>query len=274
MPELPEVECILNSLRLLLKGRVLAAFEVFDATALASPAAAFEELVGRRLERLERRGKYLLWCFEHNRLLVVHLRMTGGFALVEPDEAAHPHHRLRLTFEGLPQKLVFRDYRRFGRFLLAPEGDTARVPGLKDLGPEPLGMSPGDLAKRLGQRKIGAKAALLRQDLVAGLGNIYVDETLFRAGVHPRQDLSRLDEAAWTRLHGVMRAVLQEAITCGGTTIINFQGVHGGAGEFREHLQVYGRAGRPCVQCGHTVHKEKIAGRGTHFCPNCQQLQR
>jgi formamidopyrimidine-DNA glycosylase len=280
MPELPEVESVRRQLAPGLEGRrVRAAW--WD----AHPAARLGDLeltVGRRIETVTRWGKYLLCALDPtaagDRLeLVLHLGMTGSLRFVPtPGEGDDPHAgvshvRVRLQLDD-DRTLLFRDPRRFGRASVVPAGDYAdRVPTLATLGPEPLseGFDPAGFAERVGRPGAPIKARLLDQRVVAGIGNIYADEALWIAGIHP--GARRVGAARARRLHAAIRQVLQDAIEREGTTFRDYRMVNGASGRYADHLAAYGQGGLPCRRCGTPMRRVVLAQRGTTYCPTCQR---
>lgn len=274
MPELPEVETIRRSLEPLLVGKKIVDVSVHLPKAIRgkSPEELHQELMGKGIAAVDRRGKYLLLRLEGGGTLVFHLRMTGR--VIFRASAAEPlakHTTLVLGFADGSQ-LRFEDPRKFGTVdLLVDDGPHA----MNLLGPEPLGgeWTVEDLIRAARARKTSIKAVLLDQTVVAGLGNIYVDESLFRAGVYPGRPAASLSIEEWQRLHGIIREVLAEGVECRGTTHRDYVDGLGNAGGFQERLRVYGRIGLPCVNCGTTLRRKKLAGRGTHYCPKCQSAE-
>lgn len=276
MPELPEVETVLRTIWPHLAGRRIEAIEVShpDVVAPAQPAEFTQQMCGATFRRARRRGKYLVFALTTGaggRLAVlVHLRMTGKLASVPAGAPAPAHTHLRLRLDG-GQDLLFTDTRRFGRWTILGEPDD-QPKGYLALGPEPLGrgFSAAVLAQRLAGKKGKLKALLLDQRLVAGIGNIYADEILHRARLHPARTADSLDERELKRLHRSIRAVLREAIGKGGTTIRDYVDGRGRKGDFVYSLRVYGRAGEDCPGCGTPVERVVIAGRSTYYCHRCQ----
>jgi formamidopyrimidine-DNA glycosylase len=312
MPELPEVETVARTLRPQLVGRVITRALVLhpDVVAGVSPPAFEQRLAGAAFEEVGRRGKYLIAGLRSAAgaplQLVVHLRMTGRLLCVGAgDELANHTHLRFLLDDGHELRLV--DTRRFGRAyllgagggyassaipddaaaagLLAAEeraegrpgtGPGLAIPpkGLVELGPEPLspGFRPRDLAAMLRGRRRQLKALLLDQSFLAGIGNIYADESLFRARLHPERKASDLSRREARRLYDCIREVLSEAIGDGGTTIRDYVDGRGRPGEFAARLRVYGREGEPCSACGTPIERHAVAGRSTYLCPRCQRL--
>jgi formamidopyrimidine-DNA glycosylase len=276
VPELPEVETIVAQLRPRVEGRAIAACQLQTPAMVRHPEPeVFSlKLIGRRIEAVSRRGKYL---FHHlsggdGELLVVHLGMTGSWtcATSAVPEPAHLHLVLELE-DGC--QLRYRDPRRFGRLLLGSEAELVAAGKLPRLGAEPLDPSftPEVLHRTLEGRRAPLKALLLDQCLVAGLGNIYIDEACFRARLRPDRPAGSLGRRSVTRLHGAIREVLREAIANGGSSVDDYRDAHGEPGRQQERLLVYGRAGHPCLRCGRRLRAIRLAGRGTVFCPACQR---
>lgn len=250
---------------------------------------SLERLAGQEIAAVERRGKFLVLPLnrggEHLDDLVIHLGMTGVISARPPERPQHLRVRLQLSAGGpapviLGQQetssdtLFFTDIRRFGRFLVTPAGDYRDLPTLHAMGPEPLGEQftvPGFAAALQGS-VVAVKTYLLSQRPVAGLGNIYVDEALWRAGVHPLTPAAAVPAGCIPVLHQAIRDVLAESIAAEGTTLSDYRTVKGSGGAFQERLQAYGRSGEPCLRCGTTMQRLVIGGRSTHFCPACQVL--
>ncbi len=263
MPELPEVETTRRALQPYLEGRVIRAVCHTDPARYRRTEAA----VGRRVGALRRRGKFLIAGLEGGLELVMHLGMTGSFRFTPG-----PHVRVRLE---VPERtLYFNDPRRFGRWWVVPAGAYREIPLLERLGPEPLSdaFTLEGFRAALARTARRIKAVLLDQDAVAGLGNIYADEALWRAGLHPARRAHTLGVAEVARLYTAIREVLAEAVAAGGSTLQDgtYRRPDGALGRFQMQHKVYGRPGGPCVRCGTPIARAVIAGRGTHFCPRCQ----
>jgi formamidopyrimidine-DNA glycosylase len=275
MPELPEVETIRRQLAPLLEGRRLAALEISDPRWCMplAPQELRDALEGRRIERLGRRGKYLVWELEDDAFLLAHLRMTGTM-LYDPPPGT-PYERVRFRLDN-GHDVRFCDPRRFGTGELAlgrPAVDAffaARV-GIEPLSEELDGAA---LARMARGRRTPVKAFLLDQRHVAGVGNIYADEALFRARVHPLRLAGSLKRAQWDALAGAVRAALTAGLEAGGATIDDFRHADGVSGAFQNEFLVHRRDGEPCPQCGGTVVKLVAAGRGTYVCETCQPRPR
>jgi formamidopyrimidine-DNA glycosylase len=258
MPELPEVETVVRSLAPHLPGRriVSATFSSKHVTPGNRKALA-ARFTGRTIQTVKRRGKFIVMQLDHG-TLTVHLGMTGRLLLDAP-ESPHTHGAF-----GLDQgTLVYNDPRQFGRILW--NADLSR------LGPEPLEINYDEFAARLKKRKTRIKALLLNQQFLSGLGNIYADETLFAAGVHPLTLSARVKPAKVLAIYESMRRILSTAIEKGGSSISDYVNAHGEKGWFQLEHQAYGREGQPCNVCGTPIKKILVAQRGTHFCPRCQR---
>jgi formamidopyrimidine-DNA glycosylase len=287
MPELPEVETIRGQLAPLVEGRRLTTIEILDPrwSRPLAPEELEAALLGRRVERLGRRGKYLVWSFEGDVHLAQHLRMTGA-VLADPDpEPAHTHVRMRFgprrgagagSGARAGHRLAIVDPRRFGtgELLLGPQA-------LDEFFAARLGVEPFDEAftaenlRALARgRSAPIKAFLLDQRRVAGVGNIYADEALFRAGVHPRRPAGRLTGEQYAKLRESVIAALSAGIDARGASIDDFRHVDGVRGSFQDQFLVHKREGEPCGVCGSTIVRMVVGGRGTYVCETCQPVFR
>jgi formamidopyrimidine-DNA glycosylase len=222
---------------------------------------------------VDRRGKYLLMQLTAD-TLVVHLRMEGKIWLGWSEHVRDKHVHAVFTFTD-GTVLLYQDVRKFGTMDLVPKGRLDLVSGLQRLGPEPLeaDFTPERLAAQLKRHfRSMIKPALLNQQVVAGLGNIYVDEALFVAKIHPERRVETLRRPHLTALHGAIVDVLQRGLAAGGASVRSYRHSNGEAGAFQHQLYVYGREGEPCRRCGQPVRRVVVAGRGTHLCPRCQRL--
>ncbi len=303
MPELPEVENVALALRECLVGRRLTGMEVRFAGVLEPSAEAVENaLVGWVLVKVRRQGKYLLLefgegerCGEtgagcagigggdvsahpvtiergYRRAVCLHLRMTGQI-FVDPTYIPDRHTHLVFDFEGLP--VYYRDIRKFGRLTLVEAGaDGSFAVAPPHVGPDMLEIGFAAWRERAKGRRAPIKAVLLDQGVAAGIGNIYADEALFRARVHPLMPTASLADPDLRRIFNAARAVMRLAIRHGGTTYLNFVDFRGQPGNFRRKLRVYQRDGAPCRDCGETLARLVVAGRSSHFCPRCQPAPR
>lgn len=270
MPELPEVETTRRGIAPHVVGRAVAAVEVREPRLRwPVPPDLAERLRGRRIDALERRAKYLLFAAGTDTLLV-HLGMSGSLKFL-PRAAAHgTHDHVDVHFEG-GGCLRFTDPRRFGSFHLTSA--PAEHPLLRALGPEPFAAAfDADYLWRTSRgRKVAIKQHLMNGHVVVGVGNIYASEALYRAGIHPARPAGRLSRARFEPLVASVRAVLEEAIAEGGTTLRDFVGADGKPGYFATELAVYGREGEPCKQCGGPIRRSVIGQRATYYCTRCQR---
>jgi len=271
VPELPEVETVRRGLEPLLVGRSIEEADIIDGrlTAPEDPAAVAAELLGERFSAVGRRGKYLLFGLDTGRTLVVHLRMTGWFhhRRTEREELTHVRAVLGLDDDAT---LVYADQRRFGTWRLIEPG------GLEDYlrpraGPEPLSeeWTPRRFRHDLAGRRASVKALLLHQGIVAGVGNIYADEALWQARIHPLRPGGELTAAEVRRLHAAVVETLERGIAYQGASIRNYRGPDGAPGAMQERFNAYDRDGEPCPRCGTPIEKIRVAQRGTHLCPRC-----
>jgi formamidopyrimidine-DNA glycosylase len=273
VPELPEVETVRARLEPALVGRRFDTVEILDARLVRpfEPEAVAAELEGERVLAVDRRGKYLIVRFESGRVLLVHLRMTGSFRHGPGGSLANdPHTRAVVRLDD-GADVAYRDVRRFGTWLLLEPGEL-RPYLQRRVGAEPLarGFTSRALAARLAGRRAPVKAALLDQRALAGLGNIYVDEALWRARVHPLRPAGELAPHEVRRLHRAIRAALAAGISRQGATLRDYAAPDGAAGSMQLEFRVYGRAGEPCERCGTPIEKLRAGGRGTSYCPRCQ----
>ena len=274
MPELPEVETIRRGLSRRAVGRPIRRVEVREVR-LRTPldAAALEgSLVGRRIASVGRRSKYLLFQLDDGQTLVIHLGMTGGIVLEPARVPPAPHTHVILELDGGDQ-LRFADPRRFGMLFVLPHAEALATDArLANLGPEPLSadFDLGYLAQRARRVRKPVKNFLLDPSVVAGVGNIYACETLYRAGIHPRTPAGRLRLPRLQRLRRSLVVVLGEAVRAGGTTLQDYRDAAGRRGAYQFRLRVYGREGQRCRKCHHPVRRVVQAGRSTFYCPGCQ----
>ena len=275
MPELPEVETVRTSLEPVLLGRTFERVAIDDPrlTRPFDPQAVAHELEGERVASVERRGKYLVVRFESGRVLLVHLRMTGSFRHVPAGAPADgPHTRAVVRLDD-GSDVTYRDVRRFGTWLLVEPSELDAYLAAR-LGEEPLarGFGPAALAARLANRRAPLKAALLDQRTLAGLGNIYVDEALWRARLHPLRLANSLDADEVRALHRGIRAALRMGIARQGATLRDYAQPDGTGGSMQHEFKVYGREGEPCDRCGTPIAKTRAGGRGTWYCSTCQPV--
>jgi formamidopyrimidine-DNA glycosylase len=273
MPELPEVETIRRQLAPVVEGRVLEEMEVLDARWCepAPPVEVADAVRGRRVERLSRRGKYLVWELEDDVHLVMHLRMTGN--LLYTDDARFARVRLRFSEGGT---VLFCDQRRFGTGIVLLGSDARDEYFASRLGVEPLTPDfTADALRELARgRRAPVKAFLLSQERIAGVGNIYADEALYRARIHPLRPVGTLKRAQIEALHAAVVEALEAGIDARGATIDDFRHADGASGSFQDRFLVHLREGEPCGRCGTKIVKMRAAGRGTYVCERCQPRPR
>jgi formamidopyrimidine-DNA glycosylase len=278
VPELPEVETIRRQLAERLPGRTVARVAVSDPLLVSpeDPAAFAPSLEGRRVASVGRRGKYLLVELEDGDTLAMHLRMTGRLHWRPSRGEARPGERERFERARLHlddgSSLVFADMRRFGRAWIVPAAQDRHGYWAGRVGIEPLSprFTRAVLARLLEGRRGPIKAVLLNQALVAGLGNIYADEALFQAKIHPERPAGSLGDDEIRRLHRAVRDRLSAAVEAGGASIDSYRDSLGERGSMQDLLRVHGHEGEPCPRCGTAIRKTRVAQRGTYWCPTCQ----
>jgi len=282
MPELPEVETVVRGLRETVVGETIARVHVnappssiIVADSLR-PAGFSELLAGRKILEISRRGKNILMQLSGGFTLWVHLKMTGHFYYRPNSDPVQKHDLILFDFASTRRNgachLRFNDYRRFGRLRLYPDDELFAQEGLAALGPEPLDLSAEDFVALCRRRPRMFKPALLDQTFIAGLGNIYADESLYHARIHPRRLTDSPSRRKLVELHGHIQRLLAKAIRLMGTSVDSYVGVNGRAGSFQKYLRAYNNEGNPCMFCGRTIVREKIGSRSAHFCPRCQRL--
>ena len=284
MPELPEVETVRRGLEARVVGCRVAHVEVGRERTVrrTSREALIDGLTGTRIVAAQRRGKYLVCPLDSGEALMVHLRMSGRLLVADPGTARPPHthvvaHLVPQGKRAVDRELWFVDPRTFGEVVVFdPANAAVEMPELARLGVDPIadGLTRAKFAALLGDRDRQLKALLLDQHVIAGVGNIYCDESLHRAGLHWGRRASSLTAREVTRLHAALLSVLEEAIAAGGSTLADTQyvDIEGEGGWFQVHHRVYDRAGERCLTCGKAdIVRATVAGRGTHFCPRCQR---
>jgi formamidopyrimidine-DNA glycosylase len=287
MPELPEVETVARGLRLSVLGRRILSVTLGKTDFIDDPAALEQHLPGRRIDAVERYGKFMLLRLSPvqagvsaptpengdaaSASLLVHLGMTGQLV---PSPAAQPcekhTHVCMLLDDG--RELRYTDPRRFGRMAYLTEASLAEE--LTAFGADPLEVGAEEFAARIGSRNARIKALLLDQSVLRGVGNIYADESLWRAKIHPARVGARLSKKELVTLRKVLQDILQKAIVLRGSSISDFLDANGEPGEYQQHHRVYGREGKRCYRCRATIQRVIVAGRSSHFCPKCQPARR
>jgi formamidopyrimidine-DNA glycosylase len=275
MPELPEVETVRRTLEKLVLGKTIENVTVNWPKMIKNPVELvqfIDALKGQTIQSISRRGKFLIF-YSDDFALVSHLRMEGRYAVFPKDEPMDKHTHVIFHFiDG--SELRYRDVRKFGTMHLFKKGTEFTTPPLVELGPEPFAaeFTADYLMEKLKKTNRKVKPALLDQNVVVGLGNIYVDEALFRSRIHPETIASTLQPEQLSRLHQEIVNTLSEAVEKGGSTVRSYVNSQGEIGMFQLELFVYGRKGEECKNCGQLLEKTVVGGRGTHFCPQCQPL--
>jgi formamidopyrimidine-DNA glycosylase len=283
MPELPEVETIARGVHERLRGDSIEAawFSKKPEPFKSPPRVMAKELAGRRIDRVFRVGKHIVFDLAdapaagslaaQGLQWIVHLGMTGRLLVADPDTPV-PRHTQGILHLASGRELRFVDPRRFGRMELhGSSKQTSPLKRFEGSGREPLTISPDEFAALFKSRRTSIKAALLNQKLLQGVGNIYADESLFRAGIRPRRMARHLQRAEFDRLHASLQSVLREAISLGGSSVSDYVDAAGVRGFFQLEHRVYLRTGQPCLVCGTPIRRILLAGRGTHYCPRCQR---
>ena len=275
MPELPEVETIVCGLRDRLIGLVFSKVEVgLEKSIQGSKKSFSDSLRGKEILRAERQGKNIILHLSDGVALRVHLRMTGRLRFVPSQAPSEKHTHVIFSFQGQLSQLRFVDQRQFGRLSVEKKERGDKLKSLADLGPEPFDIAAKEFIRRTQLKHRAIKPLLLDQRFLAGVGNIYADEALHRARIHPRRRADSLGGEALVRLSHALRRILREAIRAGGTSVRTYVDASGSTGAFQHSLRVYGREGKPCRFCGSPIVRERVGGRGTFFCPRCQPLRR
>lgn len=273
MPELPEVEAVKRGLDQSIVGKRVTAIEVMWPKIIRhDDIEAFKQsLIGQVCQRIDRRGKFLLIYFDTH-VLLSHLRMEGKYFLCDKEQPVHKHTHVILELDE-QEELRYHDVRKFGRMELLEIGQEFQHPSLAKLGPEPTPatFSTHVIKEYLSGRTTAIKNILLDQRMVAGIGNIYADEILFDAYVHPEMSAAEITDEEIQQLYYSIISIMQAAIKAGGSTIRSYTNMFGEAGHYQVYHQVYGKDGESCSRCGTIIEKTKVGGRGTHFCPNCQR---
>ena len=275
MPEMPEVEIIRRYLDTQVAGKTIMNLDIRLPRMIKWPdVEGFRAFVtGRTIKSMNRRGKYLLMELDNDSKVVFHLRMTGRLVYEPTDETSDHHARVIFHLQD-GASLVYGDTRTLGTIHGLKPQELGMLKGLAEMGPEPLSaeFTAEYLYKTAKQRKVAIKSFLLNQKYIGGIGNIYADEALFLAGIHPLRPANSLTQAECSRLWESVNKVIAAGIADGGTTFRDYQNGEGGKGSHQEHLYVYGRKGAQCRNCGAVIERITVGGRGTHFCPKCQEV--
>lgn len=272
MPELPEVETIVRGLQKIVVGKKIRNVKVIFPGIVKQDAKNFIRNVGRsKIVTVRRQGKYILIDLSNGNTILAHLGMTGNFLLVKSSSPRNKHNHLIIRFYETRKELRYNDQRKFGKIKSFSTSKEKNISDLKKLGPESLNISAPDFINLFQKRKGRIKSALLNQQILAGLGNIYADESLFEARIHPAQKIDKLSPQELKRLLQAIQKILKKAIRAGGSSIENYYNVNGEIGSFQLQHKVYGREGLPCKRCGTKIKRIKINQRSSYFCPKCQK---
>lgn len=276
MPEMPEVEIIRRYLDTQVAGKKIISLTILLPRMIKWPDVEdFRALVtGRTIKGMNRRGKYLLMELDNASKVVFHLRMTGRL-VYEPAGDTTDHHARVVFHLQDGASLVYGDTRTLGTIHGLKPQELGMLKGLAEMGPEPLSaeFTAEYLYRTASQRKVAIKSFLLNQKYIGGIGNIYADEALFLAGIHPLRPANSLTQTECGKLWESVNKVIADGIADGGTTFRDYQNGEGGKGSHQEHLYVYGRKGEKCRNCGSLIERITVGGRGTHFCPHCQEVR-
>ena len=283
MPELPEVETVVRGLRSRVVGETIARVELHAPakSTFVSPnlnGHSFEQaLAGRTIEQVTRRGKNILIGLSGNLTLWVHLKMTGHFFHKSKQAPLEKHDLVifdfQSTLDGADLHLRFNDYRRFGRLRIFNNDELFDQPGLKELGPEPLEISPEEFVALCHRRPRQIKQALLDQSFLAGVGNIYADESLHYSKLHPKRITTSISKPKLRELLRHIQRLMKKSIRLMGTSVDTYSGVNGETGQFQKYLIAYNREDEPCTFCGSPIVREKIGSRSAHYCRRCQRIR-
>ncbi|AIS09488.1 Formamidopyrimidine-DNA glycosylase [Lactobacillus sp. wkB8] len=274
MPEMPEVETVRRTLLPLIKGKTIKEVTVWYPKIITGDAKEFkQQLVGKKITTIDRYAKYLLIRLSGNLTVVSHLRMEGKYRLVKINTKKDKHDHVQIVFSD-NSALRYNDVRKFGRMQLIKTGTEKEKTGISKLGAEPnsAAFTVSYLQNGLARKKKNIKNTLLDQSVVAGLGNIYVDEVLWETKIHPLSQANTIPAEKVAQLHDNINSLIELAIAERGTTIHTYLDANGKTGGFQKMLQVYGHKGEPCVRCSTPLEKIKVNGRGTTFCPKCQVI--
>jgi len=274
MPELPEVETIRQDMIKKVKGKKIENVEIKNEKniRIISPEQFKEKLKGRVIEDIQRRGKFLIINLDSDDLLIFHLKLTGRLLFSPVGKKEPKYVRIVFTFTD-KSRLFFADIRGFADVFLIPRSDVETIPAIKNMGPEPLSpdFNPDKLKQILGGKRGKIKPLLMDQSVIAGIGNIYSQEALYRAGIHPEREVSKLTEKEIEAIYRSLVDVLKEAIKYRGSSVDAYLDLNGKEGNYVPHLKIYGKEGQICPRCGSSIKKKRVGGRGTYFCSKCQK---
>jgi formamidopyrimidine-DNA glycosylase len=273
VPELPEVEIVVNGLRAGLAGkRIQDVFIFYEGSIDGDPVSFQSNLLGKEITGVRRRAKLAIIDLEEDLHLVFHLKMTGRLFLPCPGEEPDAHTHLAFLLDD-GQQFWYRDVRKFGYARLISTAGLRQWDFYATLGPEPLQIDADDFVRLMQRRKARIKSLLLDQKVLAGIGNIYADEALYLAGIHPATSAAKLSAVKLKELHNALQTVLKQALSAGGSSFRDYVNALGTKGSYQDQFLAYGRCGQPCTRCGHILEKDRVAGRTSVFCPGCQYVE-
>lgn len=268
MPELPEVETVVAGLKKTVLGRTVQEVKILTPKIVKSDLRQLtSSLAGKKIEEISRRGKNILFSLSDKNTLLAHLGMTGHMFYFTGKTQRDKHDVAVFRFKDSQGELHFHDTRKFGKLVLLTNGQQPN----QKLGPEPMQISLSEFVKLFLSRKRMLKPALLDQSFIAGIGNIYADESLFEAKIHPQRTTGQLTDEELKRLYQAIRKTLKKAIKTGGSSVNNYVDVEGNPGHFQIYHKVYGKGDKPCPRCGAKIKRILVGQRSTHFCPRCQK---
>ena len=271
MPELPEVETIVRGLKKTVLGKKIKSIKLIPSRVLHSNLSFFKEnLINRKIIGVKRRGKNIILLLSSGNLLLIHLGMTGNLIYLKKPALLKKHDHLNMEFSDKSQ-LRYNDPRKFGKFKLVKSSQIENIEDLKSLGPEPLEITENDFVRLVQTRRGRIKSTLLNQKFIAGIGNIYADEVLFEAKIHPEERACNISLNRLKKLHQAIQKILKKAIKSGGSSIDNYLDLEGRQGLFQLQHKAYGKKGKPCPRCGTKIKRIVVNQRSSYFCPKCQR---
>ncbi|KPL03127.1 MAG: hypothetical protein AMJ90_04000 [candidate division Zixibacteria bacterium SM23_73_2] len=272
MPELPEVQTIVDALKKSIIGKKIKSVDIDCSRVFSQSKVSFKKgLKGKKIKNIKRRGKFLIIDLTENQTLLIHLGMTGGIFFSNKNQSHKKHDHLIIKFSDKTQ-IRYHDPRKFGKVIKVTSSNINKIPEITKLGPEPLEISQSEFVDIFENKKGRIKTTLLNQRVLAGLGNIYSDEALFDAKIHPLTKTDRLKEKKLLQLHSSIQKILKNAIKAGGSSIDDYLNIDGEMGLFQFQHKVYGREGEPCKVCGAKIKRIRISQRSSFYCPRCQKL--
>ena len=270
MPELPEVQTIIDDLKNRILRREIRGIKTLTKSIWLNKIPRKEKILGAAIDDISRRGKYIIIYLANNTAIIIHLGMTGQLLLLNPKTKPAKHTHVVIALGKFD--LHFNDIRRFGFIDIVDAENLDDIPYLSKLGPDPLQISKGDFAEIISSKSRMIKPLMLDQSVISGFGNIYSDEILFEARINPRAISSGITKRKLTIFHAASQKVLKNALKARGSSVSNYVDGSGERGSYQNSHLVYGKEGKPCVRCGSKIKRETIGSRSAHFCPRCQKL--